>query len=406
MKGVQPDLFVPEASRLQMTDSLSLTEASYNTYAADRECVVVAVSMGKDSTAMVTNYAWLIETGRVPRPKRLIACFADTRQELLPLYEVAQDVMTDLEDKGFEVRRVMAPLDERFLVYMLGYGVPPPHNRFRWCTDKLKLQPMARMMAQIRDEMGQKPLLLHGVRRGESEARDARISLACSRDDAECGQGWYEQTLSDAVCDKLGPILHWRVCHVWEWLENWAPRPEFGGFATETLARAYGGEADKEKGARTGCVGCPLVSEDRALWRVVKQPAWRYLAPLLELKALYRGLQEPTRRLRKPAGERTAMGALVSKQERLGPLTMDARRWALGRVLAIQDDVNRAAREAGRPVVDLLNEEEVDRIHQLIRANTWPQKWDGSEPVGDRALMTLFDRSREHGEAELDGDAE
>lgn len=404
MKAIQPDLFVPEANRLQMTDSIALTETSLNAYAADRRCVVSAVSMGKDSTAMVTLYAWMIETGRVPRPERLIACFADTRQELLPLYEVAGDVMTDLEDKGFEVRRVMAPMDERFLVYMLGYGVPPPHNRFRWCTDKLKLQPMARMMAQIRDEIGEKPLLLHGVRRGESEVRDARISLACSRDDAECGQGWYEQTLSDAVCDKLGPILHWRVCHVWEWLENWAPKPEFGGFATETLARAYGGEADKEKGARTGCVGCPLVSEDRALVRVVKQPAWKYLAPLLELKTLYRGLQEPTRRLRKPPGERTATGALVSKQQRLGPLTMAARLWALDRVLQLQAEVNTAALAQRRPTLDLLNAEEEARIRELIAANTWPAKWDGTEPVGDRALMTLFERTREQTEADLEGE--
>ncbi len=404
MKATQPDLFVPESTRLQMTDSIALTEASLNAYAADRRCVVMAVSMGKDSTTMATVYAHLLDAGKVPRPERVIACIADTRQELLPLYEVANDVIQDLEDRDIEVRRVMAPLDERFLVYMLGHGVPPPHNRFRWCTDKLKLQPMARMMAQIKDEIGEKPLLMHGVRRGESEARDARISLACSRDDAECGQGWYEQTLSDAVCDKLGPILHWRVCHVWEWLDNWAPKPEFGGWETRALARAYGGDADKEKGARTGCAGCPLVSEDRALVRIVRQPAWRYLAPLLELKALYEDLREPTRRLRKPPGERTAAGALVSKQQRLGPLTMDARLWALDRVLTIQAEVNAAALAQHRPVLDLLNADEEARIRELIAANTWPKKWSGEEPVGDRALMTLFERTREQTEADLEGE--
>lgn len=406
MKPTQGDLFVQEQNRLQMTDSIALTEASLNTYAADRECVVSAWSAGKDSTCKLTVYVHLMETGRVPRPRRLIVCLADTRQELLPMYEVADDVIQDLEERGIEVRRVMAPMDERFLVYMLGYGVPPPHNRFRWCTDKLKLQPMARMMAQIRDEIGEKPLLLHGVRRGESVVRDARISLACSRDDAECGQGWYEQTLSDAVCDKLGPILHWRVCHVAAWLRDWAPQQQFGGWETAALIAAYGGEQEMEKSARTGCVGCPLVSEDRALVRVVKQPAWKYLAPLLELKALYRGLQDPTRRLRKPPGERTASGALVSKQERLGPLTMDARLWALDRVLTLQAEVNAAARAQRRPVLDLLNAEEEARIRELIAANTWPDKWDGTEPVGDRALMTLFERTREQTEADLEGDEE
>lgn len=386
----QPDLFVTDHQRLQMTDSIELTAASLLSFGGHYKTWVIAWSGGKDSTCLVTLLIWLIESGRVPAPEKLIVCYADTRQELLPLYEVAKDVIGDLEDRGIDVRRVMAPIDERFLVYMLGGGRPPPHNRFRWCTDKLKLQPMARMMEQIKAETGEKPLLLHGVRRGESEARDARISLACSRDDAECGQGWYEQTLSEAVCDKLGPVLHWRVCHVWEWLDNWAPREEFGGWETMALARAYGGEQDKEKGARTGCVGCPLVSEDRALLRVLAQPRWSYLAPLTRLKPLYEALRAPQHRLRKPPGERTATGALVSKQERLGPLTMEARRWALSEVLAVQSEINESAARLGRPKIDLLDEEEHARILELIELDTWPQKWDGSEPVGDQSLMPLF----------------
>jgi len=389
----QLNLFAPESARSQMTDSIDLTLASLETYGATHRTWVVAWSGGKDSTCLVTMLVWLIVSGRLRAPERLIVCYADTRQELLPLYEVASDVIQDLEDRDIDVRRVMAPLDERFLVYMLGYGVPPPHNRFRWCTDKLKLQPMARMMAQIRDETGEKPLLLHGVRRGESEARDQRITVACSRDDAECGQGWYEQTLPDAVADKLGPILHWRQCHVWEWLDLWAPKPEFGGWETAQLAQAYGLERNQTKesaSARTGCVGCPLVTEDRALSRVLRQPAWSYLSPLAELKPLYGRLREPGLRLRKPPGERTASGALVSKQERLGPLTMDARRMALDRVLDVQARVNDAARRLRRPRIDLLNAEEEARIRDLIAANTWPNKWDGTEPVGTETLMGLF----------------
>ena len=354
--AAQRDLFVQESSRLQMTDSIDLTALSLNSYGADRKTWVIAWSGGKDSTCMVTLLPWLIDTGKVTPPKRLIVCLAETRQELLPLYEVASDVVSDLEDRGIEVRRVMAPLDERFLVYMLGHGVPPPHNKFRWCTDKLKLQPMARMMQQIREETGEKPLLLHGVRIGESAARDARISLACSRDDAECGQGWYQQTLSDAACDKLGPILHWRACHVWEWLDLWAPQPEYGGWETQALAQAYGLERDQQResaSARTGCIGCPLVTEDRALSRILRSPRWAYLAPLAELKPLYSALRAPGNRKRKLPGELTQSGQLVSKQERLGPLTMDARRWALTRVLDIQERVNAAARLHGRTPVDL-----------------------------------------------------
>ncbi|ASC69476.1 hypothetical protein XM38_004030 [Halomicronema hongdechloris C2206] len=43
--------------------------------------------------------------------------------------------------------------------------------------------------------------------------------MSCTRDGGECGQGWFQQTTSSAVADTLAPLLHWRVCHVWDWEE-------------------------------------------------------------------------------------------------------------------------------------------------------------------------------------------
>ncbi len=87
--------------------------------------------------------------------------------------------------------------------------------------------------------------------------------------------------------------------------------------------------------ARTGCIGCPLVQKDAALDRVVSQPEWAYLAPLQKLRSLYREIKKPQYRHRKH-GEVNKDGALSAKQNRLGPLTLDARRWMLEQVLAIQ----------------------------------------------------------------------
>ena len=189
-----------------------------------------------------------------------------------------------------------------------------------------------------------------------------------ARGDAECGQGWYQETLPQSVCDTLAPLVHWRVCHVWEWLRTWAPRPEYGDWTTALLADAYGGKEAEESGARTGCVGCPLATEDRALERILQNPNWCYLAPL---------------RLRKPGGETRKDGSLVPNQNRMGPITLDGRRMALQRVLAIQAEINAAADQLKRPRVDILNPEEVLRIVELIEAGTMPQKWDGSEPTAD-----------------------
>jgi DNA sulfur modification protein DndC len=157
------------------------------------------------------------------------------------------------------------------------------------------------------------------------------------------------------------------------------------GFPTEAIALVY--SQDKSDGeepinARTGCIGCPLVQKDAALDRVVSQPEWSYLAPLQKLRPLYWEIKKPRHRLRKH-GEVNKDGSLSAKQNRLGPLHIEARWWMLEQVLAIQSEVNEAATVEGRPEISLINSEELARIEELIAANTYPDKWDGTEPRGD-----------------------
>jgi DNA sulfur modification protein DndC len=234
---------------------------------------------------------------------------------------------------------------------------------------------------------GEKLLMLTGVRIGESAARDQRIALSCSRDGAECGQGWFQEATSDAVADTLAPLLHWRVCHVWDWLSFDAPR---FGFPTAGIAEVYGGDEAEELNARTGCIQCPLASRDTALDALLHKPQWAHLAPLKRLRPLYEELRKPFRRLRKAGGEKRQDGKLAKNQQRLGPLTFDARRWALSEVLAIQAEVNAGAAEVGQPPVELINPEEHARIEALIAAETWPQGWDGTEQHGDVLLPQVM----------------
>jgi DNA sulfur modification protein DndC len=380
----QPSLF--EGARLTMDDSIALTVASLREYGVRHERWAIAWSGGKDSTAVVTLVVHLIESGQILRPRALTVLYADTRMELLPLWIVAAETAERLRSRGIDVCTVMAPLDRRFLVYILGRGVPPPNNNtFRWCTRQIKVDPMTAALRQLAaDEPGRKVLMLTGVRQGESAARDQRIALSCSRDGAECGQGWYQEALPGELCDTLAPILHWRVCHVWDWLKFFAPAPEYGGWPTAGLADAYGGDEAEEINARTGCVGCPLANKDTALDAVIRQPQWAYLAPLRELRPIFRELRLPENRLRKPGGETRQDGTPVANQHRMGPITLEARERMLARILDVQARVNAVARQAGRPLIDLLNDEEVARIRELIAARTWPQKWTGDEPTADQ----------------------
>lgn len=388
--------------RLTLHESVELTAETLLAFAGNYDCWVFAWSGGKDSTTALTLALHLIECGKVPAPKKIVVLYADTRQEILPLWQCAAEIREALADRGIENRVVTAPLDKRMWVYILGRGVPPPNNNtLRYCTRQIKIEPMASTVESLAAKYG-KVLCITGVRLGESAARDNRIALACTTNGAECGQGHFHQAIDGAAADTLAPIVHWRVCHIWAWLNNYAPEHRFGEWPTRILAEAYGGRGggeEEEINARTGCVCCPLASRDIALDAVIANHRWSYLEPLKEIRSVYQWLREPAQRLRKPGGERRKDGSLCSNQHRMGPIHFKARLEALERVLDIQRRVNREADRIGAPRVDHLNLEEQDRILQLIALRTWPNGWTGDEPVASASFGApdLFDFKTKEG---------
>ncbi|HKX27025.1 MAG TPA: hypothetical protein VJ302_04960 [Blastocatellia bacterium] len=451
-----------EDSRLTLDQALELTIASLKAYGERFRHWACAFSGGKDSTATVTALTHLIDLGVIPRPESLTVLYADTRLELPPLQASAKQLLQVLANRGIKTQVVMPPLDDRFLVYMFGRGVPPPKNRFRWCTSQLKVEPMlaaleeeavargfgywkrvegkqvyrgydqdlleintqwrelwaseAKLKRQLdkarKEDASQlsglqialaeakksrkqyesrilpnprKMLMITGVRLGESAARDQRIITSCSRDGAECGQGWFQESTAEHIADTLAPLLHWRVCHIADWLEFDAPG---FGFPTEQVLSVYhAGEEGSpiEIAGRTGCVGCPLASNDHSLDRVLKRSQWQYLTPLRRLRPLWTELYKPHNRLRKGM-ETKADGSIVANPGRIGPLTMEAREMGLAEILSIQTEINQAARLQHRPEISLINSEELSRIRELIANNTWPNRWDGTEQRADAYL--------------------
>ena len=89
-------------------------------------------------------------------------------------------------------------------------------------------------------------------------------------------------------------------------------------------------------------------------------------------------------------GERNGDGKLSSHPNRKGPLTLEARRYALSVVLGVQAEVNAKAAELGRPAIGLINAEEQTRIEELIAANTWPNRWTGDEQRGDVLIPLVY----------------
>lgn len=366
--------------RMGFDEALELTAMSLRAYATSHRHWCIAYSGGKDSSATVTAVVYLILEGRVPAPESLTILYADTRMELPPLQAAALSMLAELRRRGFRAEVVYPAMDQRFFVYMFGRGVPPPSNTFRWCTPQLKIYPMQNALRALRQQVGEKLLMITGVRLGESAARDARIAMSCGRDGAECGQGWFQKSTPQAIADTLAPILHWRVCFVWDFLTVFAPAE---GFPTRIVAESYGGDEAQEINARTGCVGCNLASRDVALETILLNPKWVYLAPLLKLRPTYAELKKPQHRLRK-WDERKADGSPVANPGRMGPLTMEARRWGMGQILAIQNECNAARGDL--PEIDLINPEEEARINELIAGNQWPDRWTGEEMVADTPM--------------------
>lgn len=371
----QPTLF--DSDRKTLEDSIDMTAQSLRAYAESYDHWAIAFSGGKDSSALVAAVIYLIRSGRVKAPKTLTVLRSDTRMELPPLDITARRIMEEIEKAGFTARNVIPKMDERFFVYMFGRGVPPPSNTFRWCTGQLKVEPMLDALRDLRDRYGKKFLMLTGVRIGESAARDARIAIACGKNNSECGQGWFQEATPDDVADTLAPILHWRLCHVWDWLTI---NQSDHGFSTSLIAAVYGQDENLETHARTGCAGCNLASRDFALEEIIRRAKWAQFSPLMELRPLYAELKKPRNRIRKDGTESRKDGSLVTNPCRMGPLTMEARLMGLEKVKSIQERAN----------VDLINDEEESRILELIALNTWPNGWTGTEPKADIPFDNVF----------------
>lgn len=364
--------------KITVGECIDLTIQSLHEYGSRHKHWAMAWSWGKDSTTLVTLIIQLIKTGQIPAPDTLTVFAADTRLELVPLWLSAQVLKKQMEECGVRVEIVTAPIDDRFLVYILGRGVPPPSNTMRWCTGQIKIEPMEAAISKFVSDKAGDVLMLTGVRLGESAVRDNRINVSCSKDGGECGQGWYQNDFQKKMAT-LAPILHWRVCNVWDWLKVFAPMQKHGAWNTTLLADAYGGDEAEENNTRTGCLGCPLVQKDTALDSLCKNPQWAYLSPLKGLKPIYREMRLPINRLRKSGGEKKKDGTLAKNQQRMGPLTLIARLKFLEQIIAMQDKVNEQAVLQNRPTIDILNQNEIDRIRELIELKTFPNKWDGSE---------------------------
>src|SRR5207253_5825735 len=76
----------------------------------------------------------------------------------------------------FTAHKVRPVLDDSFWVNLIGRGYPAPSTQFRWCTERLKINPANRFILDKVAEHGEVVVVL-GVRKAESATRAQVMSL-------------------------------------------------------------------------------------------------------------------------------------------------------------------------------------------------------------------------------------
>jgi DNA sulfur modification protein DndC len=151
-------------------------------YTADSVPWVVGYSGGKDSTTVLQLVWRAISMLRPERRRKPIHVI--TTDTLVEQPIVAAWVRSSLErlsraanEQGLpiEAHLLHPPFDQTFWVNLIGRGYPAPRHLFRWCTERLKIQPSNQFIVDVVRQSGEAMLVL-GTRKAESSKRSANMT--------------------------------------------------------------------------------------------------------------------------------------------------------------------------------------------------------------------------------------
>lgn len=277
---------------------------------------ILTFSGGKDST-LTTVLALEYIKAHPNRVERVDVIYSDTLVEIPSIHGYALEFLAFIEQRFPEihVHRVKPAMENRFWVKVLGYGYPPPHQKFRWCTHRMKIKPCEEELKDV--IVPDRSVVMTGVRFGESKSRDQRLNASCVRG-GECGQGMWFDKSEKLKIGYLAPIVDWPACDLWDYLMVYGPKL---GYPTSELKDIYGSEE-----TRFGCWTCTVVRQDKAMKKTIEKEKWAHLEPLYAFRnTLWESTRSPATRVLKKDGS-------------VGKLTVETRQSLLLRLLCVQDE--------------------------------------------------------------------
>lgn len=328
-----------------------LMETIRNLYLCDDIPWVIGYSGGKDSTATL-QLVWLA-LSELPRDlvkKQVHIINTDTMVESPVISKWVQkslkimDKAAEKQDLPFVTHRLTPAIDNTFWVNFIGRGYPFPRKKLRWCTDRLKIQPVNTFVKEQIAEHGE-IIMVIGTRKAESARRAKTMAYYEKKRVRELLSP--NQTMVNELV--FSPLEDWNDNDVWVFLMQY--KNPWGYSNKELLTLYKGATADNEcpmmvqKGlpscgkSRFGCWVCTMVAQDKSMEAMIsndEEKAW--MTPLLEFRNKFGNeeLDRDRRSFRKMAGY--LQGSY--KQLHHGPYKKEVREEWLRDLLAIQKGIN------------------------------------------------------------------
>jgi DNA sulfur modification protein DndC len=275
----------------------NLLEEVRELYCADEIPWVIGYSGGKDSTA-VLQLIWLAlkELSPAKRQKAVHVISTDTlvenpivaawvNQSLITMKKAAEH-----EQMPIFPHRLMPKVTDSFWVNLIGKGYPAPRPKFRWCTERLKINPSNAFITNVVRENGETILVL-GTRKAESAVRARNME----KHERFRTRERLSPNSTLPNCLVFTPIEDWSNDDVWLFLmqvENpW-------GYNNKDLLTMYQGASEGGEcplvvdtttpscgDSRFGCWVCTLVDKDKSMSAMIQNDEEKeWMLPLLELR--------------------------------------------------------------------------------------------------------------------------
>ncbi len=333
---------------------------------------IIGYSGGKDSTTvlqLIYNALTELPPEKLHKPVYIIS--SDTLVEnplILDYVNVNMDQLNEsfgVYSDIFKAKMVRPSYNNSFWTLLIGKGYPSPRQKFRWCTDRLKIAPADQFIKKTIDEFGEAIVVL-GVRRSESSSRAGTINSHTIE-----GKILKKHT-STSNAYIYAPIEEFSLDDVWSYLQ--LSKNPWGGNNKQLLS-LYASSQDTSEcpmqvdkdapscgNSRFGCWVCTVVKEDKSLTGFIRS-GHTELKPLQDFRImLYNMRDKPENRMKhRLRGEIYFVKTKEGKKRGLGPFTLDARKEILRELLNTEQQYNAMTLQKTK----LITKEELQLIREF-----------------------------------------